>query len=192
MENINFNNLISIKADGVDGNISVGAHKGNVSITSFINNKLSFKMSINYFNHEAVSRMLNDIQKASPGTKIPFILNDYDADKKKYIPGKYLSLGVNEDKIYFIETKSKEGAPVKFIFKTPGTLNLGSEPMSDQVKSQFALQAFQKFWDNNVRQLMTLARIDYEQNFKRGGNNNNNNNSRKSNTSNSDDEYSVY
>lgn len=186
-----FDGLIpSLRADGTDGQLTVGEYKGYISLTVFANNSMALRIPINKFAWGIIRKSMNLVQKIQNGTRfVALNANEYDQNTRKQTFKHSVIFGKTEDGIIYIELKGKDNAPIKFLYKLPAMLTYGADPVSDTVRSSDAFEIWKYSWENDIPGMMRLARLNWVSPGRGGGGRQNNNNNQPSSGSSDNDIY---
>lgn len=124
-----------------------------------------------------LSKLIKDLVASQPDTRMPFFQMNYNREQRTYERATSFVFFKDEKKCYGVEiTNNVLSTPAKFMFKAPSTFAMGSEPMTEEQKSELGILEFRKQLDNLcIASLLSRFNMQKPMNRSNGNNNNRNN-----------------
>ena len=198
MQTFNLNSLWRQFSMTGNETLSLSAYNGGIALVMFRkggeNKKPAVKFTLSRAVQLAIADRLEKLLSDGP-TRVPVVQQSFNKDSRTYEIATQFVFVKDDHKCYSVEVSNKYiPNPVKFSLRCASTFSFGSEPLSDEMKSYYALQEFIDILRNALT-ASYLSRYGVENINHRGGNNNNgsrNNNfqRRNDNVNNSRDPFS--
>lgn len=169
----NLNNVYSLRAADGDESISIGAFRGKASLVVFRKGDRRPAVNIPLDRNSCYMLLmtLDQIKKAEPGTRLSFESSAFNRDTKKYEPNATIVIFKDDRRMYGMELSGVGVTPpIKCLFKSPMSLSMGSDPMTDADRSAIGIGVFRTFLERELPLVALFSRFNNpKQNF--GGGN---------------------
>lgn len=170
----NLNGIFKLFSRSGEETLSVSLFQGSASFVMFKKGSDSkrpvAKLPLSLPACISISDVLNKLLEAQPDTRIPVVQLLYNKESRTSETIASFVFFKDDRRCYGIEVSGKDlPTPVKFYFRCPSTFSTGSEPMSDEQKSQLGVREFKLVLTEQIPTALLLSRLNMEPMMNRGG-----------------------
>ena len=146
--------------------------QGNLSLNIVADGefKPKWKQNVNRDLLFIIADEMNKLRAMGPESMIPITVSKWDNEARKFNTLYVLKLAKDDKLVYTLEIIA-EGINAKFIFRGAAGITIGSEPMSDTVKSGSQYRSVYEYLSREVPLLLNITRRKWDGGDKAGGNN---------------------
>lgn len=161
----NGNGLWSVSTTDRSQQLSLSVYNGNAQLAIFNRNATSkgpsFKIRLNDEAQLAITDILKELRDSPPETRLSFVHRSWDKSGSGtgYVPDYSLVFVRNEQRLFSIEISGRDPTPTKFPLTAVKSFSIGSDEMSAEQNSMYALRSLIFTLEHKLPVAVMLSRI---------------------------------